>query len=286
MDSVQQMFRRAVIRRHSTSDREDFAVQTSPMQSTHAQAASRRDAAEPSARFVRESFYVFAGLVAVAVVAIGFGPAIVATPSKRYAAPTPLVWLHSLVFASWLLLYLSQTMLVRAGNRRLHRRLGWMGVPNAVAMIIMGYLVTIAQGKRGFALWWDPDRQVDALAELVHPLGDLLTFAVLVTAAFVWRRHRETHKRLMLLATLGSLMAAPVAHLVSYFPTLRAVPPVILLPLAALYFASAIYDRIAYGRVHRVSLWGGITLFAFAFVRAAVIGPSALWHQFAGWLIQ
>jgi uncharacterized membrane protein YozB (DUF420 family) len=226
------------------------------------------------------------GLVAVAVVVAGFGPGIIASPTKRYGGPTPLLWLHSLVFACWLLLYLSQTLLVRAGNRRLHRRLGWMGVPTAVAVIVLGYAVTIAQGSRGFALWWDPDMKVDALAELVHPLGDLLTFTVLVSAAFVWRRQTATHKRLMLLATVGSLMAAPLAHLLSYFPVLREGPPVILLPLGALYFASAIYDRIAHGRVHPVSLWGGIALFAFALVRAAVIGPSAPWHQFAGWLVQ
>lgn len=242
--------------------------------------------AKPSARTVRGPFYVAMGLVAVALVVVGFGPGIVASPTKRYAVPTPLVWLHSLVFACWLLLYLSQTMLVRAGNRRLHRRLGWIGVPTAVAVIVLGYVVTIAQGRRGFALWWDPDAKVDPLADLVHPLGDLLTYTVLVCAAFVWRRQTETHKRLMLLATVGSLMGAPLAHLLSYFPTLRAVPPVILLPLAAVYFASAIYDRIAHGRVHPVSLWGGITLLAFAFLRAAVIAPSASWHQFASWLIR
>jgi uncharacterized membrane protein YozB (DUF420 family) len=252
----------------------------------HTQSAALHHSARASTRAGRGSFYVVMGLVAVAVVVVGFAPGIVATPTKRYAGPSPLVWLHSLVFACWLLLYLAQTLLVRAGNRKFHRRLGWMGVPTAVAMIIVGYTVTIAQGRRGFALWWDPETKVDALAALVHPLGDLLTFTVLVGAAFVWRRQTAIHKRLMLLATVGSLMAAPVTHILNYFPALREVPPVILLPLAALYFASAIYDRIAHGRVHPVSLWGGITLFAFAFVRAAVIGPSALWHQFASWLIR
>jgi hypothetical protein len=146
-------------------------------------------------------------------------------------------------------------------------------------------ITTIAQGKRGFALWWHPDLKMDSLAELVHPLGDLLTFSLLVTAALIFRRRSDVHKRLMLLAAVGSMMAAPLAHLIGYFPALRAVPPVILLPLAALYFSSAIHDRLAYGRMHPVSKWVGLSLLIFALVRAAVIGPSEAWHQFAGWLI-
>jgi hypothetical protein len=101
----------------------------------------------------------------------------------------------------------------------------------------------------------------------------------------IWRRRSDVHKRLMLLAAVGSMMAAPLVHLLSYFPALRAVPPVILLPLAALYFSSAIHDRLTLGRMHPVSKWVGLSLLVFAMVRGAVIGPSAAWHEFAGWLI-
>ena len=95
------------------------------MDTTHTRGAARAGAATSSARTAGTFFYVAMGLVAVAVVAIGFGPGIVASPTTRYAAPTPVVWIQSLVFTCWLLLYLSQTLLVRTGNRRLHRRLGW-----------------------------------------------------------------------------------------------------------------------------------------------------------------
>ena len=178
-----------------------------------------------------------------------------------------------------------QTVLVHGQNTRVHRRLGWIGAPLAIAVVAVGYVTTIAQGRRGFALWWDPALKTDALAELVHPLGDLLSFSVLVIAALVWRRRSDVHKRLMLLATVGSMMAAPLAHFFSYFPALRGGPPVILLPLAALYFSSAIYDRLAHGRIHPVSLWAGLSLLVWAMFRGLVIGPSASWHQFAGWLI-
>lgn len=233
----------------------------------------------------RSRFYVAMGAVAIGIVVAGFVPGLAFNPVKRYGPATTGILLHSLLAAMWLALFVTQALLVHGGNSRLHRKLGWIGIPLAIAVVASGYAATIAQGRRGFAFWWDPDLKFDSLAELVHPLGDLLTFSLLVTAALVWRRRSDVHKRLMLLAAVGSMMAAPLAHLLSYFPTLRAVPPLILLPLAALYFSSAIHDRLTMGRIHPVSKWVGLSLLVFAMLRAGLIGPSATWHQFAGWLI-
>src|SRR5688500_10907844 len=136
----------------------------------------------------RSWFYVAMGAVAVGIVLIGFGPGVIFSPTKRHGPPSTFGWFHSLVAAMWLALYLVQTVLVHGRNTRAHRRLGWIGAPLAVAVVVVGYVTTIAQGRRGFALWWDPDLKPDALAELVHPLGDLLSFSVLVSAALIWRR--------------------------------------------------------------------------------------------------
>jgi hypothetical protein len=233
----------------------------------------------------RSRFYVAMGAVAVGIAVVGFVPGLAFSPTERHGPPTADVLLHSFVAAMWLALFITQAALVRGGNSRIHRRLGWIGIPLAVAVVASGYATTIAQGRRGFALWWDPGVKADSLAELVHPLGDLLTFSLLITAALIWRRRSDVHKRLMLLAAVGSMMAAPLVHLLSYFPALRAVPPVILLPLAVLYLSSAIHDRLTLGRMHPVSKWVGLSLLVFAMLRGAVIGPSATWHQFASWLI-
>ena len=100
----------------------------------------------------------------------------------------------------------------------------------------------------------------------MFPLGDLLSFSLLVSLATLWRRRPDRHKRLILLATV-SLMGAPLAHVVGQVPALHAFPPVILLPLAAFYFAAAIHDRWTDGRVHPISLWGAIA--------PAGLGPGA-----------
>ena len=156
----------------------------------------------------------------------------------------------------------------------------------AVAMVLVGYTTAIDTGRRGFDLSGDLNVAQDPLGYLVFPLGDLLSFTVLVAAAFWYRRTPAIHKRLMVLATAGSLMGAPLAHFIGHTPALRDIPaPVILLPLTALYFANAIHDRLTRGRIHRLSLWGGVALLVWANVRAAVVAPSAAWRSFAGWLV-
>ena len=228
-------------------------------------------------------FYQGMGLVAVAVVAFGFAPNLFGP--HRNAPLTPLAWLHGAAFSAWLFLYLVQVTLVALNRRELHRRLGLAGAVVAALMVGTGYATTIAMGRRGFDLSGDLRIEADPLGNMVFPLGDLMSFAVLVVAAFLCRRRPEIHKRLMLLATIGSLMAAPLAHVLGRIAALREMPAIILVPLACLYLSGAIRDRALLGRFHPVTLWGGLALLVWAQLRAAVIGPSAAWHRMAAWLI-
>jgi hypothetical protein len=50
-------------------------------------------------------------------------------------------------------------------------------------------------------------------------------------------------------------------------------------------FVSAVYDRFSLGRIHPVSLWGAVLLFAWGNIRAFAIRPSEAWHALAGWLV-
>jgi uncharacterized membrane protein YozB (DUF420 family) len=227
-------------------------------------------------------FYRSMGIAATAVAIIGFVPGLVR--SNRLGPITPMVAWHGALGAAWLALYLVQTTLIGRGSREQHRRLGFVGIGLAITFAVTGYAVAIAQTRRGFDLSGDLHIADDPLAALVFPLGDLVSFSVLVGLATRWRRRPDRHKRLILLATVV-LMAAPLAHVIGQVPALQAFPPVILLPLAAFYFAAAIHDRWTDGRVHPISLWGAITLLVWAQGRAVLVGPSEAWHRFAAWLI-
>lgn len=227
-------------------------------------------------------FYRSMGLAAATVAIAGFVPGLVR--SNRLGPLTPLVAWHGALGAAWLVLYLAQTTLIGRGSREQHRRLGFAGVGLAIAFVITGYAVAIAQTRRGFDLSGDLRVADDPLAALVFPLGDLLSFSILVGLATLWRRRPDWHKRLILLATVV-LMAAPLAHLIGQVPALNAFPPLILLPLASFYFAAAVHDRWTDRRLHPVSLWGAIVLLVWAQARAALVGPSEAWHRFAAWLV-
>lgn len=155
-------------------------------------------------------------------------------------------------------------------------------------MVVTAYPTTIAMARRGFDLSGDISNGPGGVrGQLVFQFGDLVSFTLLVAAALWYRRRPELHKRLMVLATVGGLMPASLAHLIGHSPALRQAPaPIILIPLTILYFAPAVHDRWSQGRVHPVSLWVAVALLAWANIRAAIIGPSAAWRDFTDWLIR
>src|ERR1700730_296738 len=114
----------------------------------------------------------------------------------------PLVLLHGIIFTCWLVHLLSQVTLVAAKRTDLHRRLGALGAVLAVLMIVVGIITAIYEAKHGF-----PPRS-RPLVFLAVSICDILVFSILVAAGFYYRRQAETHKRLMLLATIAILDAA------------------------------------------------------------------------------
>ena len=225
-------------------------------------------------------FYTTMGVVALVVALVGFNSTFRGTVAGRTEL-TPLVHVHGALFGAWLWLFIIQSRLIGSGRVALHRRLGLFGAGLALAMIVVGFRASIAAAQRGFKI----DRANDPLGFLIFPLGDLLSFTVLVALALWFRKRPMAHKRLMLLATAGALMNAPLAHLIADYRAFDAMPFVIIPPMILLLFANAVYDKLTLGRIHPVSLWGGIGLLVYNNLRAVAIGPSAAWHSFAGWLV-
>ena len=236
----------------------------------------------PARRVSEHGLYISLGLIALAIALAGFLPSII-SPNGRLAPVTWVIIIHGIVFFAWLVLFFVQTTLVATHRIALHRRLGIASIPLGLIIVPLGYTAAIEMTRRGFDLSGDLHIQADPLMQLIFPLGDLVTFVVLISAALLYRRRPDSHKRLMLLGTLGSMMPAAVAHFLGH--NLQSTPALIVPILAVLFFSPAIYDRVRLGRFHRVSLWGGLILFLWANVRAIVIGPSVPWHTFAKWLV-
>src|SRR5712692_552835 len=217
-------------------------------------------------------FYIGMAFCAIITIVLGFAPSIFNTAARK-APPTPLVAAHGAVYAAWLLVFLAQTTLVATRRISVHRRLGTAAVLLAPVLIVLGYMTAIAMARRGFDLSGDLHIEAHPLLGLVNPLGDLVTFGILVTAGYGYRHRSDIHKRLMVFATVGGLMPAPLAHLIGHLPSLREMAPIIVVPIALFLFANAAYDRVSLRRIHPVSLWGALAIFVWKLLLNIVIGP-------------
>lgn len=215
-----------------------------------------------------------------------FAPAII-YPEQRVGSSSWLVAAHGGLYFLWLVVFLSQTLLIRQGSYRTHRRLGTASTVLAATMVIVGYATSIAMTRRGFDFSGDLDPTHDPLGpvnQMIFPLLDIAEFALLVGSGYALRRRSDYHKRLMLFATLA-LLPAPFAHVVGHVPLLKAHGTVVIIPIFLSLVASGIYDLAAFRRIHPVSLWLGLGMFVLDNLSATVIGHSALWTQIADGLI-
>jgi hypothetical protein len=183
--------------------------------------------------------------------------------------------LHGFAFSTWMVLLVVQTSLVAANKTAVHRRLGVAGALLGVLMMVLGAYVAITRTRDGLT----DSGPLDALVFMAIPLATIAVFPALFAAA-LWFRHRaDTHKRLILLATL-ELATAGIARL----PVINELGPVAFFGATDLFIAAiAIYDWRTRGRVHPATVWGGLFLIASQPLRIAV-GFTPAWQAFAGWL--
>src|SRR4051812_15594957 len=124
----------------------------------------------------------------------------------------PIIHVHAVIFTSWLAFYVMQTTLVLNGKTALHRRLGIAGVVLAALMLVIGTATAITVtrlGHRGIPGVEFPD----PAGFLLLNLNAVLVFAVLVAAGWYFRRSAQTHKRLMLMATMSGLVGPGASRL-------------------------------------------------------------------------
>src|SRR5262245_25371026 len=208
-------------------------------------------------------FYTGMSFAILAGVFVGFAPSYFLRGVLRPAqAPlSPLLHVHGAAFTCWVLLFVAQAVLVARGRVDVHRKLGVAGALLAAAMVVIGLSAAIDSAQRGVAAG-----NAGALRFLAIPVVDMLVFPSLVAAGIFFRRQPETHKRLMLLATL-TLFSAAVAR----WPlAILAAGPAAFFPLTDVFvLAGVVHDLWSRGRVHPVYLWAG-SLFV-------VLQPLRLW---------
>ena len=227
-------------------------------------------------------FHLAAAVAAAVITVVGFSPTFFTRPATLPALPW-LVTVHGVVFSGWLVAYALQSALITVKRRDLHRTLGYWFVGLGAAMVLLGMVTAVEAVRRGAGGAFDDDPRVF----MVIPFFDFVLFAGFLAAGYWWRRSAETHKRLMLLATIdliGPAVARMAMH--SSRPLFSQHFPMWAFAGMMLFIACAsVYDLATRRRVHPAYLWGAFTLTASGPLRFA-IGGTAAWLMFVEWLVR
>ncbi len=223
-------------------------------------------------------FYSGMAIAILIVIFVGFSRTFYLRPYFHSERLIPLLILHGIVFTSWIALFMTQTTLVATKRTRIHMKLGVAGGVLAALMIIIGSFTAIVRAKGPSPL---PD--VNPLSFLTIPLGDMLVFGILVGAALYFRRKLDTHKRLMLLASIALLPAGVARWPIGFIETGG---PLIFYGLADLFIVPClIFDLATRGKPHRATVLGG-ALIVISHPLRLIIGTTHAWLAFATWLTQ
>jgi len=236
-------------------------------------ASSTMRARAPESRRFENLFFFSMALLILATVFVGFAKTYFLAGIFRAHLPNLVIHMHGAAFTAWMLLLITQTSLVSGGRVDIHRKLGIAGFCLACLMVVLGTLAATNMLARGDPPFADPK------AFYAVTLLDMVLFATMVFFAFRARGDSSTHKRLILLATIGLLDAAFCRW---PFAVFSANVPMTFLFLYIFILLLAAYDLWSMRRVHPATLWGGIFVI-FMHEISLPIGRTAAWHDFATW---
>ena len=226
----------------------------------------------PGRRYDRYFFSGMAFLILIAVF-VGFARAYYLAGVFRAPLPNRLVHIHGAVFTCWILLLVTQTLLVSARRVDIHRRLGLVGFGLACTMPVLAILTATDALIRHTS-------RPSARAFFAVPIFDILAFIPLIFFAWKYRSNPATHKRLIIIATIAILDAAvarwPVHATWWGLHPAEWTTVAFLIPLFA-------YDLFSIRKIHRATLWGSLMLVFLQQIRSP-IGHSYAWQTFAAWI--
>ena len=230
---------------------------------------------------VEPRFYAGMAWLFVVVAIAGFAPRSFAIVSGTMPIPPLVVHLHAAVMASWVTLLALQATFSLTGRMNLHRKWGLASLVIAPLVLTMLIAVTIV-------------RQTDAHGTPAGPIVNNILFIqmrsiVLFPVFFVWalrtrRTDPQTHKRMMLLATL-MLLDAAIARM-SWLPYNQFPKDYLAvhLYLLVLLIPPLLYDLMRLGRIHRAWIWGLVLLLPWIIANEFVWG-SQWWRDFGPKLV-
>jgi FtsH-binding integral membrane protein len=226
----------------------------------------------PVIRKADRHFFSGMALACATILLLGFLPSYF---HRRAELPplTPLYQLHGALFTGWIVLLVAQTALVVGRRTDIHRTLGVAGAFLAAVVFVVGVAVSVETLRRNGGPPGGDPRKFFAI-----PLGDIIVFGVLASAAVLQRQESDAHKRLMLLATI-SLLTAAVGRFLPQVGIGGA--PNLFYGTDVFVVALVIYDLLSRRRVHPATLWGGAMVAGFKPLLFYAVAITPAWLALA-----
>jgi hypothetical protein len=196
--------------------------------------------------------YFLSGVIISAIMFAGFAKNFYLRAWIGTRPITVMVHVHGLVMTAWILLFLTQALLIAKRRIDLHRKLGVAGAFLAAAVVTLGIYTISTSILRHHP---DPNLQLFALLYVAFDGLSLLLFAGLVIAALRQRLQPQVHKRLMLMA-LVSLLPPAFGRFLAYF-TRVGVFEIVLGLMCATVLSCIVIDTVRHGRLHPTLIWSG-----------------------------
>lgn len=218
--------------------------------------------------FAAEARFFAITAIVMAVINVGAFSFFAAMGISSFHAPVS-VHVHAILFMGWVLLFVSQVSLAATGSIALHRKLGWLAVGWALAMVVVGTLSTIWSAQKAAV----PFFFLPAQFLLMNPLS-VMVFAALLIGGVMKRRDRDWHPRLIICGmaaimgpSFGRLLPAPILM----YSMLTAV----FIGMIAFPIAGIVRDKLRYGHVHP-AWWLGFASILLLQLTTETLGRSAI----------
>jgi len=226
-------------------------------------------------------FYVVAASLMLVLTAIGFRSFYLHGKgfggSEMTSQIVPLIVVHGLAMFGWVILFFLQSILILAGNRRLHIVIGPAGAVLAGVIVVLGLIVA------ALSTHFNPESYAllgGAKSFLAKMITEMVGFGSFVAVGIKCRHRLEIHRPMMLLATTfimsGSLGRCP------YIGGLAVLPPLyVYLPM--LLFAGLLF-LLQWEMTKVANRWYalGFAGIVMSCLLSIAVGKSAWWGLILG----
>ncbi|SIR15378.1 hypothetical protein [Solilutibacter tolerans] len=222
----------------------------------------------------RSIFFPAYALVLLALVFLGFSRTFYL---KAWFPSEPLpsyLIIHGVVLTAWFVFFLVQTLLVRADKLATHRRVGTVGAVIAALVVVVALTTVFSIVDRFRSLGMDVEAGRGQISFIVWGnLGALLAYVTFVIRGILKRKMPDSHKRLMLLASISIM--SPALIRISAIPPLDKFGGIVftLAGLLTLTGALMIYDFINLRKLQLETAWS-VPFFLVALLGSAFFIPG------------